>query len=103
MELHLHVIIIFRDIPYFEETMRFSVALPNKWNFAFYLPNIMRVYLLFLCLPGKQTLFFIKIIHINIIVYSNVLHDEPYVQSQGQETRTKELDQEVQLTKLKSL
>jgi hypothetical protein len=67
VELHLKVILIFRDIPYFEETMRFSVALPNKWNFAFYLPNVMRVYLLFLCLPGKQTLFCIKIIHVNIM------------------------------------
>ncbi|XP_077515947.1 3-hydroxyacyl-CoA dehydratase 2 [Amblyomma americanum] len=39
-------VIILRNIPYFEETGRFSVSLPNALNFSFYLPTIMRLYLL---------------------------------------------------------
>lgn len=43
--------IILRNIPYFEETQRFSVYLPNAWNFSFDFPSIMRIYLLCLCFP----------------------------------------------------
>lgn len=39
-------VIILRNIPYFEETARFSVALPNFLNFSFYLPTFLRLYLL---------------------------------------------------------
>lgn len=39
-------IIILRSIPYFEETKRFSVFLPNKLNISFYFPTAMRLYLL---------------------------------------------------------
>lgn len=39
-------IVILRSIPYFEETKRFSVYLPNAWNISFYFPTAMRVYLL---------------------------------------------------------
>merc|ERR1719400_284581 len=44
-------VIALRDIPYFEETERFSVSLPNKANFAFYFPNMLRFYLLFCYFP----------------------------------------------------
>ncbi|KAH8040315.1 hypothetical protein HPB51_010095 [Rhipicephalus microplus] len=39
-------VIILRNIPYFEETGRFSVLLPNMYNFSFYLPTFLRLYLL---------------------------------------------------------
>ncbi|KPJ03100.1 3-hydroxyacyl-CoA dehydratase [Papilio xuthus] len=45
-------IVILRNIPYFEETQKFSVSMPNEWNFAFHLPSLMRVYLLVLTFPG---------------------------------------------------
>nr|CAD7394924.1 unnamed protein product [Timema cristinae] len=41
-----------RNIPYFEETQRFTVSLPNSWNFAFHCPTAMRIYLLILFFPG---------------------------------------------------
>ncbi|XP_035232456.1 very-long-chain (3R)-3-hydroxyacyl-CoA dehydratase-like [Stegodyphus dumicola] len=44
-------IIILRNIPYFEESKRFSVFLPNKWNISFYFPTVMRLYLLFGLFP----------------------------------------------------
>lgn len=45
-------IIILRNIPYFEETKRFTVAMPNSINFAFHMPSFMYIYILFLILPG---------------------------------------------------
>ncbi|XP_018014075.1 very-long-chain (3R)-3-hydroxyacyl-CoA dehydratase 3-like [Hyalella azteca] len=45
-------IVILRSIPYVEETERFSVALPNSWNFAFHFPSLLRIYLLFFFLPA---------------------------------------------------
>ncbi|XP_022655619.1 very-long-chain (3R)-3-hydroxyacyl-CoA dehydratase-like [Varroa jacobsoni] len=39
-------VIILRNIPYFEETNRFSVHLPNAYNWSFHLPTLMRLYLL---------------------------------------------------------
>ncbi|GBM50321.1 Very-long-chain (3R)-3-hydroxyacyl-CoA dehydratase 3 [Araneus ventricosus] len=39
-------IIILRNIPYFEETQKYSLFLPNKWNISFYFPSVMRIYLL---------------------------------------------------------
>ncbi|XP_013787357.1 very-long-chain (3R)-3-hydroxyacyl-CoA dehydratase-like [Limulus polyphemus] len=39
-------VIILRNIPYFEETGKFSVNLPNPWNVSFSFPTVMRVYLL---------------------------------------------------------
>lgn len=49
-------IVILRNIPYFEETGRFSISLPNSLNFAFHLPTAMRIYLLFLFCPGIYAL-----------------------------------------------
>ncbi|KAI9560474.1 hypothetical protein GHT06_014498 [Daphnia sinensis] len=49
-------IIILRNIPYFEETGKFSVGLPNKWNFSFHFPTLMRMYLLFFFLPAMYTM-----------------------------------------------
>ncbi|KAG6446052.1 very-long-chain (3R)-3-hydroxyacyl-CoA dehydratase isoform X2 [Manduca sexta] len=48
-------IVILRNIPYFEETQRLTVSLPNTWNFAFHMPTFMRVYLLLLTFPGMYT------------------------------------------------
>ncbi|KAL1139340.1 hypothetical protein AAG570_006326 [Ranatra chinensis] len=45
-------IIILRNIPYFEETGRFVVSMPNSWNFTFHTPTIMKLYLLLLLFPG---------------------------------------------------
>ncbi|XP_072938000.1 very-long-chain (3R)-3-hydroxyacyl-CoA dehydratase [Epargyreus clarus] len=45
-------IIIVRNIPYFEETQRFTVSLPNEYNFAFHMPSFMRVVLLFGSIPS---------------------------------------------------
>lgn len=39
-------VIILRNIPYFEETSKFSMELPNIWNFSLHFPTLMRVYLL---------------------------------------------------------
>ncbi|CAK9808848.1 Very-long-chain (3R)-3-hydroxyacyl-CoA dehydratase [Anthophora quadrimaculata] len=44
-------IMILRNIPYFEETQKFTVSLPNSWNFAFHFPSFLKIYLLIFCLP----------------------------------------------------
>lgn len=49
-------VVILRNIPYFEETQRFTVSLPNAWNFAFHFPTVLRIYLLFLFFPGLYAL-----------------------------------------------
>ncbi|XP_037960169.1 very-long-chain (3R)-3-hydroxyacyl-CoA dehydratase 3 [Teleopsis dalmanni] len=49
-------IIILRNIPYFEETNRFSLQMPNKWNITFNMPLFMKLYLLLLILPGTYLL-----------------------------------------------
>ncbi|XP_045588602.1 very-long-chain (3R)-3-hydroxyacyl-CoA dehydratase [Procambarus clarkii] len=48
----LEGVVILRDIPYFDETGKYSVALPNKWNFAFHFPTLLRCYLLFFFFPA---------------------------------------------------
>ncbi|KYN00031.1 PREDICTED: very-long-chain (3R)-3-hydroxyacyl-CoA dehydratase isoform X1 [Cyphomyrmex costatus] len=48
-------IIMLRNIPYFEETQKFTISLPNSYNFAFHFPTLIRLYLLFLLLPGIYT------------------------------------------------
>lgn len=45
-------IIILRNIPYFDETKRFSVDMPNSFNFTFNMTLFMKIYLLILILPG---------------------------------------------------
>lgn len=45
-------VIILRNLPYFEETKRLSIAMPNKWNTTFHMPTFMYLYLIFLILPG---------------------------------------------------
>ncbi|KAF6217184.1 hypothetical protein GE061_001538 [Apolygus lucorum] len=49
-------IIILRNIPYFEETQKFVVSMPNEWNTTFHTPTIMRIYLLVLFIPGVWSL-----------------------------------------------
>lgn len=44
-------IIILRNIPYFEETQKFTYSFPNSWNFAFHFPSFLKIYLLIFCLP----------------------------------------------------
>ena len=46
-------IVILRNIPYFEETKRFTVEMPNKWNSTFDMTTFMKCYLLLLILPGS--------------------------------------------------
>lgn len=46
-------VIILRNIPYFEETKRLSVELPNSWNMTWDMPTFMRIYLLLLAIPGS--------------------------------------------------
>jgi len=48
-------VIALRDIPYFEETGKFSLVLPNPYNWSFYVPNLIRVYLLFFFFPVMYT------------------------------------------------
>jgi len=48
-------VIALRNIPYFEETDKFSILLPNKWNISFYFPNAIRFYLLFGFFPMLYT------------------------------------------------
>ncbi|KAG8041948.1 hypothetical protein G9C98_007252 [Cotesia typhae] len=45
-------IVMLRNIPYFEETKKYSIELPNSWNFSFYLPTFMRIYLLMFFIPA---------------------------------------------------
>lgn len=45
-------IVLLRNIPHFEETKRYSVAMPNKWNFTFCMPTFITVYLLIGLIPG---------------------------------------------------
>lgn len=44
--------VILRNIPYFVETGRYTVSLPNAWNFGFDMPLFMKTYFLLLVLPG---------------------------------------------------
>ncbi|XP_059056132.1 very-long-chain (3R)-3-hydroxyacyl-CoA dehydratase isoform X2 [Achroia grisella] len=45
-------VIIVRNIPYFEETQRFTISLPNEWNFAFHLPTFLKLYVFLVAVPG---------------------------------------------------
>lgn len=45
-------IIMLRNIPYFEETGKFGVSMPNKWNFSFHMPTFIMFYLVFGLVPG---------------------------------------------------
>eukprot|EP00095_Tigriopus_kingsejongensis_P011615 snap_masked-scaffold638_size121162-processed-gene-0.0 protein:Tk11615 transcript:snap_masked-scaffold638_size121162-processed-gene-0.0-mRNA-1 annotation:"protein tyrosine phosphatase-like protein ptplad1" len=49
-------VIALRNIPYFEETEKFSIALPNAWNIAFHFPSMLRVYLLLFFFPMLYTM-----------------------------------------------
>lgn len=45
-------VIILRNIPYFEETRRLSLEMPNNYNMTWDMPTFMRIYLLVLAVPG---------------------------------------------------
>ncbi|CAG0894220.1 unnamed protein product [Darwinula stevensoni] len=44
-------VIFLRGIPYFEETGKYTVSLPNSWNWSFHFPNVVRIYLLLFFIP----------------------------------------------------
>lgn len=48
----LEGIVILRNIPFFEETQKFTVAMPNKWNCTFCMCTFMKYYLVFGLMPG---------------------------------------------------
>lgn len=45
-------IIVLRNIPYFEETKRLSLEMPNKLNWTFHMPTFLYMHLTFFLLPG---------------------------------------------------
>lgn len=45
-------LIYLRALPYFEETLRYSVAMPNAFNFAFHFPTFLKTFLFVPFLPG---------------------------------------------------
>lgn len=49
-------IICLRNIPYFEETGRLSLAMPNTLNWTFDMTTFLRIYLLFVMLPGTYVM-----------------------------------------------
>ncbi len=49
-------VIALRNIPYFEETGKFSLAMPNDYNLAFHFPSALRIYLLFFFFPVLYTM-----------------------------------------------
>jgi len=49
-------IICLRNIPYFEETQRLSLALPSPWNMTFDMPTFLKIYLLILSIPGTYVM-----------------------------------------------
>lgn len=44
--------ILLRSLPFFEESKRFSIEMPNKWNFTFDMVAFMKIYMGFVLLPG---------------------------------------------------
>lgn len=44
--------VLLRSLPFFEETKRFTVEMPNKWNFTFDMVAFMKIYMGFILLPG---------------------------------------------------
>jgi len=46
-------IIVLRNIPYIDETKRFTVEMPNQWNITFDMVLFLKIYLLLLILPGS--------------------------------------------------
>ncbi|XP_058791809.1 very-long-chain (3R)-3-hydroxyacyl-CoA dehydratase [Phymastichus coffea] len=71
-------IIVLRNIPYFEETGKFNVSLPNSWNFAFHFPTFMKIYLLMLCIPGM----FAMMSHMNSVRYKKL--SKPKIKKKNQ-------------------
>lgn len=45
-------IILLRSLPLFEETKRYSIEMPNTWNFTFDMAGFMKFYMIFGLLPG---------------------------------------------------
>lgn len=45
-------IIVLRNLPYFDETKRFTIEMPNKWNFTFDMVGFMKFYMTLVLLPG---------------------------------------------------
>ena len=47
-------VIFLRNIPYFEETKKFTIELPNSFNFSFHFPTLLRFYLVRKPSPPKK-------------------------------------------------
>lgn len=45
-------VITLRNIPYLNETGRFSISMPNKYNLGFHMPTFLYLYLGLIILPG---------------------------------------------------
>lgn len=45
-------LVLLISLSYFEETKRYTVTLPNKWNFTFDMVTFLRIYMTFVLLPG---------------------------------------------------
>lgn len=45
-------LVLLISLSYFEETKRYTITLPNKWNFTFDMVTFLRVYMTFVLLPG---------------------------------------------------
>lgn len=48
----LEGVVVLRNIPFFEETQKFTITMPNKWNCTFCMCTFMKYYLLLGLLPG---------------------------------------------------
>lgn len=45
-------VICMRNIPYFEETQRLTLSMPNPWNATFHMPTFLKIYMIILAVPG---------------------------------------------------
>lgn len=51
MGIFCEAVVVLRNIPYFEQSKRFTVTMPNAWNATFDMPFFMKAYLIVLILP----------------------------------------------------
>ncbi|KAG5893047.1 hypothetical protein JTB14_014827 [Gonioctena quinquepunctata] len=48
--------VLFRNLVFVEESKKWSIPLPNSLNFSFHYSTFLRIYLLFIMIPGMYTL-----------------------------------------------
>lgn len=49
-------VIVFRNLIFIEQSGKWSISMPNQFNFTFHLPTVLRIYILFIMFPGMYTL-----------------------------------------------